>query len=200
MPAIDSDEALGGGYYYHIYNRGINKQQVFFNQTDYRLFLKLIRVNIAEYSEILSYALIPNHFHLIIWIKDQIVFEGKSIEDPVLIGKIVSEQFRRMFIRYSMTINKSRQRTGSLFSRPFRRNVILGEELLKYKIFYTHYNPIKHGICNTFEDYLYSSYKEIIKENSGLITKSRLIQVFGSIESFREYHTFELSEMNEGIK
>ena len=71
---------------------------------------------------------------------------------------------------------------------------------MKYKIFYTHYNPIKHGICNTFEDYLYSSYKEIIKENSGLITKSRLIQVFGSIESFREYHTFELSEMNEGIK
>jgi len=59
------------GKYYHIYNRGINSQKIFRNKEDYLHFLKLTDIYITPIAEIYAYALMGNHFHIIIRIKDE---------------------------------------------------------------------------------------------------------------------------------
>ena len=61
------------GKAYHIYNVGNQSQKIFFNKENYVFFVQKIRKYIASTSHILSWCLMPNHFHLLI------VTTGKSI-------------------------------------------------------------------------------------------------------------------------
>ncbi len=46
--------------YYHVYNRGNNKQPIFFNQVNYLFFLKKIRDQLLPCADIIAYCLMPN--------------------------------------------------------------------------------------------------------------------------------------------
>ncbi len=62
--------ASRGGIIYHVLNRGNGKQKVFHDSEDYRVFLKGVEssgINVP--MRILSYCLMPNHFHLVLWPK-----------------------------------------------------------------------------------------------------------------------------------
>lgn len=56
--------------YYHIYNRGNNGQLIFFQERNYSFFLKQYAKYMNPYWNTFAYALLPNHFHLFIQIKD----------------------------------------------------------------------------------------------------------------------------------
>lgn len=56
------------GHIYHIYNRGNNAQQIFFNRENSLFFLKKIKQYISPYSDILAWVLMPNHFHLMVYV------------------------------------------------------------------------------------------------------------------------------------
>jgi putative transposase len=58
------------GHIYHIYNQGNNRQEIFFNRDNYLFFLKKIRTYILPYSDILSWCLMPNHFHLMVLVNE----------------------------------------------------------------------------------------------------------------------------------
>ena len=52
---------------YHVYNRGNQKQTIFFDDRNYLLFVTKIRRELLPFCDILVWCLMPNHFHLIIY-------------------------------------------------------------------------------------------------------------------------------------
>ena len=61
------------GNLYHIYNQGNNRQQLFFSRENYLFFLKKIKKHILPHADILAWCLMPNHFHLMVYVKDVII-------------------------------------------------------------------------------------------------------------------------------
>ncbi len=52
--------------YYHIYNRGNEKRNIFFNPDNYRFFLKRYGEYMSPYFDTYTYCLLQNHFHLLV--------------------------------------------------------------------------------------------------------------------------------------
>ena len=55
---------------YHIYNQGNNRQKIFFNRENYLYFLKKVKQHILPYADILAWCLMPNHFHLLVAVRE----------------------------------------------------------------------------------------------------------------------------------
>jgi putative transposase len=53
---------------YHIYNRGNNSQRIFFTRDNYLFFLKKLQTYITPFADILAWCLMPNHFHLMVYV------------------------------------------------------------------------------------------------------------------------------------
>jgi putative transposase len=171
--------------YYHIYNRGNSKKEIFHDKYDYFHFIKLMYIcnntdNIRVFNDdrcgievfnkaaenivsIGAYCLMPNHFHFLITEKT----EGG-----------ISKFMQKLSTAYVMYYNKKYKHTGSLFEGKFK-SVHAGDDIqLKYLFSYIHLNPIKliqkewkeRGIINKkeslnfLEDYEYSSYKDYIQK------------------------------------
>jgi putative transposase len=200
MPSVKVITPILGGNYYHIFNRGVNHQLIFFKQSNYIYFLKQLGKFIEPYVSILAYCLIPNHFHFVIKVKDEIIIpvenkgrpslqkDGDLILNEDQIGKWVSSQFRRMFITYSMAINKQENRSGSLFDKNFKRHRIFENEYLKYAIYYAHINPEKHGLIENFREYMFSSFAALTSKKATKIDRKLVYEIFDGKEGFDEYH------------
>lgn len=81
----NNNTPLSSGHYYHVYNRGINSGDLFFEKDNYWHFLRLMDQYIAPVCEIYAWALLKNHFHLLIYVKKEHDF-GKitySIEKEI---------------------------------------------------------------------------------------------------------------------
>lgn len=207
MPSIKVITPLMAGRYYHIFNWGINRQTIFYSHRNYLFFLKLLDQYLSSYIDVLAYCLLPNHFHLVIKVREEITVgrrdsifhkDGILIKDEEGTGNYVSNQFRKFFISYSMAINKQENRTGSLFDKNFKRLEIENEEYLRYAVFYTHYNPQKHGYETDFKNYKFSSYKAILSAEETRVNRELVKDLFGGEHEFLEYHKF-VQEEKEAI-
>ena len=148
--------------FYHIFNRGINGQRLFFNDQNYHYFLSLIRNKISSVATVYAYCLLSNHFHLLVRIKpEQEIREALPLKSQTEVSKIISQQFSNTFNSYTQAINKHFGRTGKLFELPFRRKLITSHEQLVNTIQYIHNNPLKHGITKNVDEYRYSSLFKI---------------------------------------
>lgn len=143
------------GEVYHLYNRGVNKQPVFISDHDRIRFLILLYlcngsndVHISnnnqgralieqEYFEldrgeslveIISYCLMPNHFHLLIREKK----EGG-----------ISKFMLKLLTGYGMYFNKKNERTGPVFEGRFKAKHVTEDSYLEYLLAYIHLNPVK---------------------------------------------------------
>lgn len=201
MPSVKTITQLRGGNYYHIFNRGSNRQNIFYTPANYIYFLKLLKKFLGDYVHFLSYALLLNHFHLVIKIKEEVSLDSKRnrsilkengsfeiVIDEREIGKLVTKQLKRFFITYAMAINKQENRVGNLFDPKYKRLEITDHVYLEYAIFYTHYNPEKHGLTNDFKSYRYSSYKAITGTTPTSINRNLVTEIYGSKESFIDYN------------
>ena len=63
------------GNYYHIYNRGNNRMNLFTEPSDYERFLWLYDRYISPVAETLAWVLMPNHIHLLVKIKENVVYK-----------------------------------------------------------------------------------------------------------------------------
>ena len=149
------------GDYYHIYNRGNSKQNIFLDDADYERFTKLlylcnssksvnfrddiVKQNIDAWDfdrgkpivSIGSWVLMPNHFHIYITISPRQRLGLKESEDNV------SYFMHKLCTSYSMYLNKKHERTGKLFEGPFQSTHIENDNQAKYLFSYIHLNPVK---------------------------------------------------------
>lgn len=68
---MEKQDFLEKGYFYHIYNRGNNKENLFLEEDNYVYFLNLISKYLLPVSDTYSYCLLKNHFHILLKIKEE---------------------------------------------------------------------------------------------------------------------------------
>ncbi len=170
---------------YHIYNRGNNKQIIFYNEENYFFFLRKMQSQIKPHCDILCWCLMPNHFHLIINCNDASCkpresFGGKGIPElSFRIGKLLSS--------YSQAINKQNKTTGSLFQQKTKSKALTeikdknkGSNYLVNAMHYCHQNPWKAGLVKKIEDWPYSSFPDYCGLRNGtLCNKNMLMELTG---------------------
>ncbi|NVO21091.1 MAG: hypothetical protein HXX13_15420 [Bacteroidetes bacterium] len=125
---------------YHIYNQGNNKQLIFFNQGNYSFFLNKIKLYINPFADILAWCLMPNHFHLMIFVRDVempasfIVGVTQSHPDNTSgrIRKITLNSSIGIMLRsYTRAINKQENRSGALFREETKAICLNDSKVLK---------------------------------------------------------------------
>ena len=170
--------------FYHVYNRGNNKQPIFFKKNNYLFFLRKIREQLSPCSNIINYCLMPTHFHIIIQANEKSISERKSFG-----GKPMQEFAYRvgmLLSSYTQAINIQNNTTGSLFQQKTKAK-ILSEEVegiiqnyLENCFFYVHNNPFEAGLVASLHDWLYSSYLDYIgKRNDTLCDKEIFFKLTG---------------------
>ncbi len=173
------------GEYYHIYNRGINGENIFIEETNYHHFLKLYTHYIHPHALTFAYCLLRNHFHLLIFILE---IDSK---------KSISQAFSNMFNAYSKAFNLRYNRHGSLFERPFKRKPILHQNHLIQTLFYIHANPIKHKFTENLIDWPFSSYHSYLETGKTKIATEDAISWYNNRSGFFDYHKSMLIEKIE---
>ncbi len=139
-------DSLQPGCYYHIYNRGNNKENIFREPKNYAYFLKLWKKHIQPISLTFCYSLQPNHFHFLVYIK-----EDKSVAK-------ISKAFSNCFNAMPKASIKLLSERAVCSKESFGRKLISDEKYFLEIIYYIHSNIQKHGLYNDFKKYPYSSY------------------------------------------
>ncbi|MDH5365920.1 MAG: transposase, partial [Cyclobacteriaceae bacterium] len=102
---------------YHVYNRGNNSQPIFFERENYLFFLKKIRNHLSPFVEILAYCLMPNHFHLLVFIPESDSGLDLKSNPEFVINQKINNSIGIILRSYTRAINKKFNRTGSLFQK-----------------------------------------------------------------------------------
>jgi putative transposase len=167
--------------FYHIYNRGNNKQNIFFEEKNYAFFLAQLSKYIVPIADIYAYCLMPNHFHLLVRIKyfDKNDNTGLSIPEKA---------FRDFFISYAKAINKMYDRTGSLFQYKFKRKEIKRDSYFSWLFHYIHLNPVKAKLADNLHSWKWTSYKALLSEKETNIKREEVLEWFGSKQLFIDFH------------
>jgi REP element-mobilizing transposase RayT len=137
---------LPGGIF-HVTLRGNNRQQIFQDGADYRRYLVELGQGLQEYScDLLAYALMPNHVHLVL--KDH----------QALLSRLM-QVFNAGFTRY---FNKRHTRVGHLYQGRFHATLVDRDAYLLEVTRYVHLNPVRAGLVGRPEEYPWSSYRVYI--------------------------------------
>ena len=174
-------EILEKGYYYHIYNRGINGCDIFPNNDNKRYFLSLLKQYLIPDISVFAYCLMDNHFHLVIRIED----------DTELIQKVSN-----FFNAYAKAFNKQQNRTGSLFEKHFKRVRLESEVYLRNLIVYVHLNPMHH-LDQDFTKFHFSSYVTFLSNKPTTLARNEMLELFGGFDNFVSCHSARQEFLNE---
>lgn len=197
--------------YYHIYNRGTNRENIFIEERNYDLFMRLYEKYVAPVADLCVYCLLRNHFHLLVRVKSEeeilesrktlrvssaIISQGepgngaeRNASPPrkplgSLSSRYASDQFSNFFNAYAKTINKTYGRTGSLFQHPFGRVPITSTRQFWNVAAYIHQNPPKHGMVMDFRDWKYSSYGIIPTKQRSFVNRTLVMKWFGTKDDY----------------
>jgi REP element-mobilizing transposase RayT len=178
---MKNNHPLQHGKYYHIYNRGINSDLLFKENSNYEYFLNLYDKHINPIAETYAWCLMKNHFHFLVRIKNKAEIQTEKKIQP-------SQSFSNLFNAYTKAFNKSNSRHGPLFERPFVRKEIQHEKYLQNGIIYIHNNPVNHNICKHPIEYPWSSYFSCISNKPTKLYRKEVINLFDNIENFKFKH------------
>jgi putative transposase len=208
MPAHPLNQPLYPDTFYHVYNRGNNHENLFYNAGNYQYFLKKYHDYISAYADTYAYCLLPNHFHFLIRVKSLGDISNKEMPnlkdlaflktEDLSVDKIISNLFRLLFLGYAKAINKQEDRRGSLFQKPFRRKPVMSDRYLASLIYYIHNNPVHHGFCKKLTEYPWSSFETLCEENETWLKRSEVLDFFGGRKLLQDYH--DRSQSDDQIK
>ncbi|HEY9885898.1 MAG TPA: hypothetical protein V6C96_01425, partial [Vampirovibrionales bacterium] len=106
---------------YHVYNQGNNKEAIFRDNEDYISFLKRVRKRVFPNAEILSYCLMPNHYHFLVYANQKSI---ESIQLGFIESQVLKNSFRLLNSGFSSEFNIKYARTGSLFRQRTKFKVL----------------------------------------------------------------------------
>ncbi len=164
------------GHYYHLYNRGVNREVIFRAEKDYLFLLQRLRDYAQrDHVAVIAYCLMPNHYHLLL----------RQDGDISL-----SRYMQTVFNSYTKAFNAFYKRTGTLFESPFKSVIVDTEAYVLHLCRYIHRNPIdgKRPLVAELEMWPYSNYLEWIGERKGvLVDKAFISAYFDTGERYRAF-------------
>lgn len=191
------------GEFYHLYTRGVEKQNTFLNRKDYSHFVKALfyyhiqnpkpkfsthrRTKVfpidssKRIAEIICYCLMPNHFHLLV----------KQLQDGG-----ISELMRKLILSSTKYRNAKYNRQGSLFQVPFKAVHIETDEQLIHVSRYIHLNPLVSLLVKDLKFYPWSSYLDYIGIHDNLAVKKE--EILNFFKSPQDYKKFVLDQADYG--
>ena len=188
---MTSPPALVRNVYYHIFNRGVNRENIFVEERNYSHFLRLYAKYIEPVAETYAYCLLRNHFHVLVRIKS----ESEDQEADKILNP--SQQFSNFFNAYAKAINKAYGRTGSLFQHPFGRVPVKNSRQFYQVVNYIHRNPQKHKIVNDFKNWKYSFHAALLSNGPTYIKRESVLDWFGTRSDFIYLHASVIDENSE---
>ena len=129
---------------FHVWNRGVNKADIVFDDVDRQYFLDLIPEVIRRFNWIIiELVLMTNHFHLVI-----------NTPEPTLSRGM--QWLEQTFAQY---INRRHERVGHLFQGRFKHQLVESGSYLLELLRYVALNPVRAGMVERPEDYRWSTYR-----------------------------------------
>jgi len=198
--------------YYHIYNRGNNRENIFVQERNYTHFMNLYGKYIEPIADTFAYCLLRNHFHVSLRTKSEeeiletlkqtlkvsktfrVSEKKKPLGSTMLGSDYPSQQFSNFFNAYAKAINKAYDRTGSLFQHPFGRVPITSDRQFWNVIAYIHQNPQKHKFVEDFRDWKWSSYGIILAEKPTILKRDFVLDWFGGKDQYLDLHKHWVTE------
>jgi putative transposase len=170
--------------FYHIYNRGNNRENIFFERENYIYFLNLMKLHLVNNVHIIAYCLMPNHYHFLLYLQNE----------------KISNSMKSLSLAYTKAINKKLNRSGVLFQGRFQSIHIQETEYLINLVRYIHLNPIKAGIVDQIDQWEFSSYPEYAGLRQGGLPTTEYIkmQINDQIE-YQKFLTDEKLATSEGF-
>ena len=187
---------------YHLYARAIGKERMFREEENYEYFLNKVFDHLYPVMDLYSYALIPNHFHLLARIKPLQDLDAyyRSIKHrgelcSVRAPGFVMQQVSNLLNGYCKAFNRRFKRMGGLFI-PARRVRMETVEQLKRTCRYIHQNPVKHKLVEDFREWNWTSYATLVDPGPSIfLKKDELLEAFGGAGAFSAFHSLKLGEI-----
>jgi putative transposase len=189
------------GNLYHIYNQGNNGRKIFFSRENYLFFKEKIRVHIIPFADIIAWCLMPNHFHLMLYVREE-----KNLLKESNKMRRLNDSIGILLRSYARAINKQENMSGSLFRKETKAKCLTCSDLKEPNYFntkfgikinslnqrrqypqicfnYIHHNPIDSGIAHKLEDWEFSSIHEYRNPTIISLVNIERAKQFVSLES-----------------
>lgn len=134
---------LYSGAWYHVMNRGVDHQPIFFKSKHRKLFTKILeKISDVYKLEVHAYCLMTNHYHVLLRTLEPNLPSAIQYLDGV----------------YAQKLNKDMSRDGPLLRGRFKSILVEQDEYLLHVSRYIHLNPLEAGIVEDLDHYRWSSY------------------------------------------
>ena len=157
------------GEYFHVMVRGINRQDIFYDDEDRQRFLETMQRFSSETDvSVIAWCLMSNHVHLLL----------KADRMPDLF-------MRKLGCSYVPYFNRKYGRVGHLFQDRYKSETIKDDNYMLAVVRYIHKNPEKAHICR-MSDYRWSSYGEFLDGRESANT-DLILGMLGGSEGYRQF-------------
>lgn len=213
MPATNSIKVYSADSFYHLYNRGVEKRNIFLDEQDFTVFLSYLKTyllpkdltllnsiisssqsspkdksqalrllklnNFSEEIELHAFALLPNHFHLLV---------KQSAENSI------DRFLNSLGTRYTQYFNSKYKRVGSLYQGVYKGVLVETDEQLLHLSRYIHLNPfvwLNEPVRNFQKIQLPSSLENYLGNRTFPWLKTdQILSYFNKIDSHSSYYKF----------
>lgn len=171
-------------YPQHIIIRGINRENIFLTEKDYRFYLSILDVSLKKHRcSLHAYVLMKNHVHLLV-----------SPECEYGISKMV-QLLGRYYVHY---FNDIYRRTGTLWEGRYKAALVDPEFYLLLCYRYIELNPVRNKTVECPSEYRWSSYSynALGKRNTLITPHDSYLKLAGGVADRCMLYT---NMFNEGI-
>ena len=160
--------------YYHVYNRGAHKTNIFCNDRDYVFLLKLVKEQAEKCdTTVIAYCLMDNHYHFALR-------QNGDVE--------ISQFMQAIFNVYTKAFNTKYKQSGTLFEGPFKAVHVDRNEYLLHLCRYIHRNPIEASMVVKPGQWHYSNYAEFVGKRRGSLVDNDFVKInFGTAEAYEDF-------------
>lgn len=183
MPGKNTHKVFIEDHFYHIYNRGWNRNEIFLDKSDYVCFERLLErhlstdpvvdgrgrdyVHLRPQIDLNAYCLMPNHFHLLVFIRSE---------------SAATKLMSSLMTAYTMYFNRKYKRRGPLCENRFKAVPIIADDQLMHITRYIHLNKAD------YKTWPHSSYADyLVDQPRDWLAPEPILELFSSQQQYIEF-------------